>query len=218
MSFRLFTLLLMVSTFAVNGQTLISVGIKGGVAISNQIWEYSMPSVTNRYDFKAGLNSMLNAEFSLGKHISLSTDLGFIQKGMRLRIEQTDIQFPEGTGEFLNVYTTRNYISFTPHLKANYKVQLLSIYALLGPRIDYFIGQKSEAPFMFVPDQRNAILGISCGIGAEYKVNKFGFLLEIQGQPNLTALLDQKPTKNAAGLKIKEQAFVVNSGIRLYIN
>jgi hypothetical protein len=218
MKTKLFTLILVISILYCNGQVIESIGVKGGISISNQTYDYRSLGFTYKYDYKVGLYSALTAELFKGKYLSLSTDIGFVQKGMQQEVEEITAEFPEGTGEYIIWETTIGYISLSPMLKGFYDFNRFTTYALIGPRIDYRIKYESNFSSHIINETNKLIWGITYGAGAEYKIKKFGIILEFLGHPDFTAIMDKKTSDGYSGLKITGNSYIITTGIKYHLH
>jgi hypothetical protein len=218
MKAKLLTIILVTIILYSNGQVIESIGFKGGISISNQTYEFKRLGFTETYDYKVGVYSVFTAELFKGRFLSLLTDLGFVQKGMQQKIEVTTSEFPEGTGEYKIWKTTLGYISFSPSLKGFYNFKSLSTYALIGPRIDYRVICDSHVYSQVFSDSNELIFGLTYGVGAEYKIKKFGIIFEFLGHPDFNAILDQKASEDNLGLKITGNSYIITAGLKYHMH
>lgn len=218
MKTKLLVIFLLLLALRPEAQIIESIGIKSGMSFSNLDYKYASSQLNTMYDIKTGIYLVATAEAFTGKYLSVSTDLGFVQKGAQQEIELTTPDFPEGTGEFTLWKTTLGYLTFSPSLKATFSIRDACIYALAGPRIDYRIVY-STSPLDSDPDEEmhKLIFGLSWGAGFEYRPGRFGFLIELLGHPDFTPLLDLKPADNSLGLKVTGKSFILSTGVRYMI-
>ena len=218
MKTKFLTFILLISILYSNGQAIESIGIKGGISLSTMTYKYQTVGITEKNDYKVGIYSVLTAEFFKGKYLSLSTDLGFVQKGMKEKIPITTPEFPDGTGEYSFRKFTRNYVSFSPMLKGFYNFNKLTTYAVVGPRMDIDVTYALPPGSTMGSKTHKFIWGLTYGLGAEYKIGKLGILLECLGHPDLTAILDQQSSDSNFGLKVKGNAYILTTGLKYYIH
>lgn len=199
-------------------QGIESIGIKGGVSLSTQSTIYS-GGLDNKYtaDYKPGVYVVLSAELFKTKYLSLVTDLGYIQKGMQQSMPLTTPEQPEGTGEIIDVKTTFGYLTLSPMLKGFYSFGKLTPYALFGPRIDYRLHEHTDRGIESYNDGNKLIFGLTYGLGAEYRVNKLGILLEMQGQPDLSYVIHTQAAEGSFGVKVKDNSFVFTTGLVFHL-
>jgi hypothetical protein len=218
MKAKLLIIILVTSILYANGQVIESIGFKGGVSFSNQTYEFKRLGFTDTYDYKVGVYSVFTAELFKGKFLSLSTDLGFVQKGMKQEMEETTTEFPEGTGEYTTWKTTFGYVSLSPILKGFYNFSSFTTYALIGPRIDYRVMYEPHVSSQLINETNKLIWGITYGVGAEYKIKKFGIILECLGHPDFTAILEQEASEGNFGLKITGNSYIITTGLKYHMH
>jgi hypothetical protein len=203
--------------FSAQGQTVKSIGIKGGLSIANQPWQYKTINFTPQGYYKTGIYSVLTLELFQHKYLSLLTDLGFIQKGNQIEIEVTTTENPDG-GTLTKLKSTINYFTFSPLLKFRYDIKRWTPYVFVGPRIDYQLSYQSEFSSAIGNEFNKSILGITYGAGVEFRQNKIGMLMEFQHQPDITSVMDKPISSTNTGLKITNNAFVISAGIKYYFH
>jgi hypothetical protein len=200
------------------GQVVESIGLKGGVSFARQTYYYRTMDWTYKYDYKPGGYGSLTMELFKGTFLSMSADLGFVQKGTQQEMEITTAEQPEGTGEYTTLKTTVGFVSLSPMLKGFYRFKSLTTYALIGPRIEYWVSYEPSFNSPIFRDFNKFVWGITYGAGVEYRIKKLGVLLECLGQPDFSGILNQKPLANNSGLKIVGNAYVINTGVRYYMH
>lgn len=218
MKTKLATFILLMSFIYSNSQVIHSIGLRGGVSFATMTYKYTTTSLVQKYSYNAGIYSAVTAEFFNGKHVSFSTDLGFIQKGMKRKELITSLEYPEGNGEYLFHRFTRNYVSLSPMLKGYYQFNKVTAYVLAGPRIDLDITNSLPDGSNMNSKTHKIIFGLTYGLGAEYRINKVGILLEGQGQPNLTTIMDTPTSDTNVGLKVTGNSYVLTTGINYYFH
>ena len=144
--------------------------------------------------------------------------MGLFKKGVKQHIPLTSPEFPEGNGEVYILKTTINYITFSPMLKGFFSFKRLTSYCLIGPRIDYRVSYEPHINSEIYNESNKLILGLTYGLGAEYKINRFGILLECLGHPDFTAIMDQQPTDTNFGLKITGNSYIITTGVKYYLH
>jgi hypothetical protein len=112
----LFTSVLLLFFTSIHSQVIESVGIKAGISLANQTWEYKSISKETAYDCKAGFCGNLSAELLKSRYISFTTDLGYFQKGMHYTVLNTSPEFPEGNGTYTTYKTSYHYLCLSPML------------------------------------------------------------------------------------------------------
>ncbi len=209
----LFTSMLLLIFTSIHSQVIESVGFKAGISLANQTWKYKSVSNETVYDYKSGFCGILSAELLKSRYLSFTSDLGYFQKGMQYKVLNTSPEFPEGDGTYTTYKSSYQYLSLSPMLKAFYNLNNFGFYALLGPRVDYRLAYQSDDTDMVLGESKKGILGLTYGGGVEYQLDRVGILLEFQGQPDFTGIIDTEPSEDSTGLKITGNAFTITTGI-----
>lgn len=209
--FTTFIFLLLSSIFY--GQTVQSVGIKGGLSVANQTWFYKSINLTLKKDYRHGSYSALTLDFIKSKYFNITTDIGYCQKGCTEKIETTSVNNPEGMGVY-KIYNTKfNYFTFSPLLKAKYTTTHFIPYIIFGGRIDYQLSYQSDLNLkLFENNFHKIIWGLSAGTGMEFKIKNIGIITEFQYLYDLTKLMDTPSSTNNTGLKINNKAYIISIG------
>ncbi len=185
------------------------------MSIANQTWESKSINFKNVYDYKTGINLSLTADFLEKKYFVLAADLGFIQKGGILKIETTTQNNPEPFSQTQDFKSTFNYLTISPNIRFKYDINSFSPYLTIGPRVDYLISYAENMNSTLSKEFfSNSVFGISYGAGVQYNKLNTSFLLELQHHYDITPIKDSEPANSNAGLKIKNNAFVVNIGMK----
>jgi hypothetical protein len=214
MKTKVLTFVLLLNFLYSTAQVVTNIGIKGGLSFATMTYNFETVGIVGTYDYKTGVYTALTAELFKGKFLSLTTDLGFVQKGMKQKIPVTSPEFPDGNGDYRIWKIARNYVSFSPMLKGFYSFNKLTTYALLGPRLDLTVTD-SQLPYSTMQSKTHKfILGFNYGAGAEYKIGKFAILLECMGHPNLTPVMDQESLDGNSSLKVTGNAYIVTAGLK----
>ncbi len=198
-------------------QILRNVGIKTGISISKQNWTDKSSEVTLDKDYRTGLNFALNLEWFNNEYITLITDIGYVQKGFKEDIMMTSIDNPE-SGPLKTFKTRFDYLYFSPQLKIRKEFNNIIPYIFFGPGIDYQLSYKSDFDMSAIEkDFEEIIFGLNYGLGITYRINKIGISLEFANLYDLTDIINTQPTQNSSGLKIKNNAFIIDLGINYYL-
>jgi len=199
-------------------QIIKSILLKGGISIANQSWDYKIKSLTVETNKRTGSYSALAFEFIRWKHISLTTEIGYCEKGHKQDIVVTTINFPEGIEK--ETYNTRfSYFQVAPLLRGGYEVENLLLFGILGLRMDYHLSYQSD--FDLTPiekDFNKSIYGLTAGGGVEYKLKNVGIQLEFQYQYDFNEALVVSENSTYSGLEIKNQAILISLGGRYYFH
>ena len=214
MKYSFSILLLWLFSFSAVAQIIESVGIKAGISYSNQTYYYKTPGFSIKMDYKTGLYLVATAESFRGKHLALSTEAGFVQKGSQDEVELVTPEFPEDSGQFTTAKITYSYLTFCPALKAFFDLKKLSFYVQAGPRLDFRVATQSDFGGELDKKKNKLMAGLNWVAGAEYKVSKLRLMLEFSGRPDFTPQLELAPTENSTGLKVTGKSFLLTTGLR----
>jgi hypothetical protein len=208
---------LLINTLA-NGQTIQSIGLKNGLSIATQTWQYESIAKTLEQEYRQGLYSAFTLDFLQSKYFNITTDIGYCQKGAKDKTLNTSAANPEGDGTYKYLDTKFNYFMFSPLFKAKYQINHWTSYALIGFRLDYQLSYQSDFNLKIIDKEFNkTIWGLTSGAGLEYKLKKIGINTEFQYQSDLTKLMNTKPSATNVGLEINNQAFIICLGVRYYL-
>lgn len=145
-------------------------GIKTGIAKSNMKWEYDnlepIPTIT--WDDKTGAALRIFGELRTPYYLQLQAETGFTQKGITKSIPVTTVQYPDGTGQYIEVGASLNYISVCVLAKAAFDIPYAGIFILAGPQYNRILNKTFSAGMGVVFDEVNkSVWGISFGAGIE---------------------------------------------------
>lgn len=205
----LFVLLIIFSNTNLSAQFVRGWGIKGGMTISNQTWDY--PSSLN-IDFesedKIGLNIGLFMEILDLPFFSIVTELNYIQKGMNLDLPRATVDNSTASG-FVNWDARIDYLNIAAMAKLRLNYGILKPYILVGPKIDYEISKSfSNINLNGIEEQFDeSRLGAKIGIGTEIDLIPITLLIEILYDADFEELY------NKQNLKISSDAFDLRIGI-----
>ncbi|RLD56994.1 MAG: hypothetical protein DRJ05_10400 [Bacteroidetes bacterium] len=195
----------------VNGQFIDNYGLRAGVGLSNQYWEYKFVGFENFSgwkEYKLGPIIYLNAEKKILEYFSIRTELGYNQKGFADEIY------------FVNDKLEGEVILHNISLNIGGKVTpfrtKLKPYIIIGLRGDYLISYKDfevqyngETQTIYggeLDDYKEFVLSGLIGIGLEY--NELIYL-DLEFNPAITKNLDNQ------GLSIKDKYFAFTIGLNI---
>ncbi len=162
------------------------VGIKSGLAITNQDWKY--------LQFGNGIGSQNRSGLDIGAFVewlnipifSVSTELHYIQKGIKLELPVTTEQFPEGNGTYVTFSPRVDYLSIPILAKARCEFGTSSLYVLVGPRIDVLLTSSGEEFRPVFDDFASSDFGATLGFGLEaFQIGLFTLGAEFRYSPSL---------------------------------
>lgn len=192
--------LLMVNS-AFNAQILNSYGIKLGMGMTNQTWEYSSFNLHPKWESITGVSARVFADVSANKYLNIEGEAGFIQKGMKYNIPLTDVTNPDFNGQYRMVYNHLNYLTASVMLKAKYDAGMFTPYILMGPQFSYLAGSKVDKGFAVVYDNlKKSNFGYTAGLGALINFKGLNFLVEYRYEGDFAS------TYKLSNIDIKNQA------------
>lgn len=211
MNKNLFILALFFFSISSYAQVINTIGIKSGMAITNQNEElggYRMNS-TIRTGFYGGIS----LEMFKSRYFSFTTDLGYIQKGKKDQWEISTPDQPEGTGKFKTMDHRFDFLTLTPAAKFRKSWGKFAPYIFAGPRLDYYLGYKSETDYSQLKTN-DFIFGLSYGLGLEYTCHQLIFSLEGTHQPDFTRFVNQNASDKTMDHTILNRAFLFTLGLK----
>lgn len=213
------TTLVILTTFCSQAQFFGNVGIKSGLSISSQDWDYKTTNIDLGTESRTGIYLGITTEMLKGKYFSLMADLGYIQKGMQFDVLVATESNPEGTDESKTLDNRYNLISFQSVAKFRLPGKHFEPYLFAGPRTDFYVGFSTNDEFgIELDDVAPVTFGASYGIGLDYTFTDVIIALEAQHQPDLTYLYNQIPSPQHGGLSVQNQAFLVTLGVKYVLN
>lgn len=192
-------------------QFIAGMGIKGGVAVSNQ--SYRITPLDYTLDTKAILSPSLGffIESFKGDHFTMQTDLSFACRGSSTYTESISIDHTNSNQVIVNegeeVTSRHRYLSIAPMLRARTNNGGIEAYALFGPRLDILLYYSTQSDYP-LESQNHLILGLNLGIGVEFPVKQNMLFTEIQFQPDLSPVTNQEP------LLVNNNSLVLTLGYR----
>ena len=178
------------------GQANYSLGIKAGVAVSNQSYKLTPIDYTLDTEPLWGPAISLFVEAFRGNHFSFQTDLSYLVKGSSSNVESVSVNHlnndqitvnegEQSTSEF-------KYLSISPMARYRMGQSSLHPYFLLGPRLDMLLDYSTDSEYP-LDDQNGGILGLTIGTGLEFSLNNLGVSAELQYQGDFMPVTGQDP-------------------------
>jgi hypothetical protein len=150
---------LVIVTCVANAQFLNSIGITAGGSLGNQKFYFNNPDELSRKKYTLGVNGSIFAEFFSANYVRWVSEIQYNEKGSR------DKQ-PE------NTYKNKlQYICWNNYLKFRYEMYSIIPYILVGPRLEYNLGQNTSSPT--ITSNFNKLHG-SLAVGAGTELVSYG--------------------------------------------
>lgn len=124
-----------------NSQDNIKLGIRGGLGISNQYWQYIQPQfewVSGKKENQKGFELYLTSEVPLTNYLSLKPEFGIIEKGFYSDPINRDITSAGGSFEKNTVETINLSLNILAKLQLPFKSKIRP-YVLSGLKLDHLI-------------------------------------------------------------------------------
>ncbi|MCC6865646.1 MAG: PorT family protein [Ignavibacteria bacterium] len=210
-------LIILISAFIFSlpnyGQIIVSVGLKGGITITDYTqWNSSDTIINklyvNRPESRILVNIALYAEGLSTKYFSTVGEIAYNPKGVSFTYNALN-----GNGNIIGTESVDNRtgylsVSLCEKARVNWKKMNLFIYA--GPRLDMQINENRGLDFYETYKKfETMIFGLSAGFGIEFVDRKYRFITEVQFEPDLTFTLN-----NTIG-KVKKNTWLVRIGVAL---
>jgi opacity protein-like surface antigen len=198
MSWRSLFIVLVLSagSLVLCGQNPASFGLKGGIALANQ--SYKIKSIDYELDTKAvmGPSLALFVEAFKGSHFSFQVDVGYVVKGSSTTTQSVTVNHLDNDRIVVNEGEAASskfaYLSVVPMARYRWDLESLTPYLLLGPRVDFLLNYKTESEYE-LHTQNLTLLGLTCGAGLEFKLQKLGLFAELQFLPDLSPVSNEEP-------------------------
>lgn len=206
----IFVILFLLGYSILSAQFVRSYGIKAGMTISNQTWDYSVSGLNFKPEDRTGLNIGVYMELLDIPLISIVTELNYIQKGMSIDIPRTTSNNPN-SNDFVKWDTRIDYLNIAALAKLRFNYGILTPYLVIGPKVDYEIGKSfSDVNAQEVEDSfKKERLGAKVGLGTEINFLPIEFLVEILYDADFNELYDN------SNLKVSSDSFDLRIGIKL---
>ncbi len=160
---------LLIIQSAGSAQIIRTIGVKGGAVSATQSWDYASPFTGFDTERRWGIDIGVFVEWLNLPVFSLSSEVHYIQKGMKLSLPITTEQNPDGTGEYWTRSPRVDYLSVPVLAKVRFLDAQLSPYIVAGPRVDFLLQTKGDG-FEVVLDKFEKVdFGTTVGVGIEIK-------------------------------------------------
>ena len=173
---------------AAHAQIIRGVGIKTGLMLANQAYQYETSILEKDTKYRKGFDFGIFAEINQNHFLSVLTEVHYTQKGV------VDEQIITGENNPVPIGTLVwdkciHYLSFPVLLKLNVKTGIFTAYFIAGPRLDLRLSYTSNLDLHDpVYDALEKVtVGYDVGIGFETEVFKSSALmLEFRFSPDVT--------------------------------
>lgn len=180
----------------VYGQLPSSYGLKAGLSMANQSWQFSNLDYTLDTEILYSFTAALFLEAFKGEHFSFQLDMSYELKGSSTSTESITVHhlndnlISENEGDLSTSRFT--YLSFSPMARYRFDLEHLVPYFLLGPRVDVLLNYSTDSEYP-LDSWKGYTVGLTIGAGVEYKFGQLNLFAEIQFQPDLSPVTNQEP-------------------------
>lgn len=208
---NLLIIILLINTIMSNAQIIDRISFNYGITNSDINWNIEQdPSLPSLNDFGnrkiTGFYSGIDIDYLKSKFFSLSTGIGFYQKGAKYdwsnRVSKLDL----------------NYLTFDTKVKVKYDFNNFTPYLIMGPRIDYLLKFSSAFDEFDRLGMMNKInYGLVYGLGIQYDLGKIILGLAWKNNVNFNSIAKNSGEYMNPSFKIKDKTMVFNLdfGIKL---
>ncbi len=184
-------------------------GVKAGITLADQDYEYLALDWEDERDYKVGLTIGMFVDVPLTSFLSLRPGMEYVQKGSDLSqvIQWTNESSPEIVGDSTIEFSDRiDYLSIPILAELTLPT---NTYLVLGPRLDVKIGSSSETASIFADEFKSVVFGGTVGIGQEFMLGSLGpMLLEFDYHHDFSKALDN------SNLEVKNKTLAFALGYR----
>ncbi|MFZ1081620.1 MAG: porin family protein [Candidatus Kryptoniota bacterium] len=192
-----------------HAQLIRAYGLKLGTDAANESWVYTTFSNSpsdNRWGFTVdGFVEFFNLPFFSGV-----AEIQYTQKGMMEKLPVTTDAGPEGTGQFLTIGPSVNYLSIPLLAKVRFERGNITPYLIAGPRMDFLLSKNGNGYDLVVNQFKTSEFGATFGVGVELtSILPVGALAEFRYNPSFDDAL------NNGSVKVRNRSFDFLLGVRL---
>jgi len=208
----LLSVLLIVFTVSAQAQSVKHWGFLAGYTTADQDWDPGFFDVEKRDGIHAGVY----AEWLGMPHVSLVTELVYVQKGGGIEIFTTDESGPDII-DVRTDYAKFDYLSLSVLGKLALPSSTLSPYLLAGPRLDILIGHSQDNDFMALLNEEyeTFVVGFTVGGGLQApSILPGNIFVEFRANFDITDAY-QGDNPDLVNSKIKNTSFDISLGVGL---
>ena len=196
-------------------QVVKSIAVNSGIVWSTQNWDYKTADIDFPSEYCTGFHIAAVTEFFQHKYLSLLTDIGYNRKGFKAEFPVIRVEPYEELGTMEKKFAYK-YLYFSPQFKARMEFGNFIPYLFIGPRLDYQIAYPTEFSYPGWDYYNDLVLGMNYGLGIEYVIGPLGIGLIFHHQYDFMFLYDRQPSDDNTGLSIKNNALVLDLGVKFY--
>jgi hypothetical protein len=194
-----------------HGQLIKSLGIKAGLSVSNQTHQFTPIDYTLDTEPFLAPTVALFMEAFRGESFTLQADLSYVCRGSSTSTHSITINHLDQDRIIVNqgdpVTSRFHYLSLAALVRVRTDLKRMVPYALAGPRLDMLLSYDTGSDYP-LEQQNRMILGLSIGVGFEFRLDRTALFTEVQYQPDLSPVTNREP------LLINNNSLIITLGIR----
>jgi len=206
----LIIILITVICSSAKSQIISNCGLKLGVGISNQSWDYQA-GMNLDWNNKIGISPRIFADFFNYSFFQLEGEIGFLRKGIKDKIPVTTSTQPDGNGNYYEINNKLDYLIVSALAKFRYNLGTFSPYIQLGPQLNILLNKNIAKGIEVVFDKyKESNIGLSIGAGSELNnILPVSILVEYRYEKDFINNYD------SSNLILKNYSHVILLGIKI---
>lgn len=195
---------LLINTIILNAQIIDRISFSSGITSSDLEWELeqdpSLPTLNDLDNRKInGFYSGIDFDYLESKFFTLSTGIGFYQKGAKYdwgnRASKLDL----------------SYLTFDTKIKVKYDFNNFTPYLIIGPRIDYLLQFSSAFDEFNRLGMMNKInYGLRYGLGIQYDFGKIILGFALKNNVSFNSIVENSGEYMNPPFKINDKTMILN--------
>jgi hypothetical protein len=186
----------LLGTASVHGQFIKGMGVKGGLSLADQAYQYTPLDYSMETDMVIGPSAVLFIEFIRRNRLGLQLDLAYIPKGSKTTTHSVTVDHLNDDRLIVNkgeMQVSRfHYLSVAPLVSYHLGGGMLRPYLAGGPRMDVLLSYECTSEYP-LEEQNSLIPGLSLGAGADFQLGPLGMFLEVQYQGDIIPVTGVDP-------------------------
>ena len=200
---NLLIIILLINTIILNAQIIDRISFNYGITSSDLEWEIKDPSfpTLNELDNRKinGFYSGIDIDYLKSKFFTLSTGIGFYQKGTKYNWANLPSKLD------------LSYLTFDTKIKVKYDFNNFTPYLTIGPRIDYLLKYSSAFDDFDRLGMMNKInYGLRYGLGIQYNFGKIILGLAWKNDVSFNSIVDNNGEYMNPPFTIKDKTMFFN--------
>jgi len=198
-------------TTMTHAQALRSYGVKGGLTMANQRYEFT--TFDYRMETKPVFRPAIGlfAELFHHEYLSVQADLIYAGKGSKTSTTSITVNHLDNDNVTVNegpvTSSSYHYASFSPMIRYRNEDIFPVLYVMLGPRFEKLIAYNTQSDYP-LDDQNTTMFGLTGSFGAEFSLGELDAFVELQYQPDMTPVTDELP------LLVRNSIVMLTVGVR----